>query len=61
MENYSIYLGTESEKYGFIEIVRQTGAVLAAVSGCGTGYHISIEATPKQADRINTIWAGVVK
>lgn len=59
MENYSIYLSTENEKYSFIEITRQAGAVLAAVSGCGTGYHISIQATPGQADRINAAWAGV--
>ena len=59
MENYSIYLHTENEKHSFIEIVRKAGAVLAAVSGCGTGYHISIQATPGQADRINSIWAGV--
>lgn len=59
MENYSIYLETENEKYTFMDIVRRSGAVLAAVSGCGSGYHISIQATPGQADRINTAWAGV--
>jgi hypothetical protein len=59
MENYSIYLQTENEKYTFMDIVRQAGAVLAAVSGCGSGYHISIQATPIQADRINAAWAGV--
>ena len=56
MENYSIYLETEKQKYSFIEIVRKAGAILAAVSGCGTGYHISIEATPGQAERINRMW-----
>lgn len=56
MENYSIYLETENQKYSFIEIVRTAGAILSAVSGCGTGYHISIEATPSQAQRINTMW-----
>ena len=61
MENYSIYLETETQKYNFMEIVRRTGAILAAVSGCGTGYHISIQATPGQADRINTIWAGAAE
>lgn len=59
MENYSIYLATENEKYSFIEITRQAGAVLTAVSGWGDGYNISIQATPSQANRINTIWAGV--
>ena len=58
MENYSIYLSTENEKYSFIEITRQAGAVLADVAGCGSGYHICIQATPNQADRINTAWAG---
>ncbi len=59
MENYSIYLSTENEKYTFMDIVRQAGAVLAAVSGCGSGYHISIQATPGQADRINAAWGAV--
>lgn len=59
MENYSIYLATENEKYDFMDIVRQAGAVLAAVSGCGSGYHISIQATPNQADRINAAWGAV--
>jgi len=59
MENYSIYLSTENEKYDFMDIVRQAGAVLAAVSGCGSGYHISIQATPNQADRINAAWGAV--
>lgn len=59
MENYSIYLSKENEKYSFIEIVRQAGAILAAVSGCGTGYHISIQATPAQARAINNAWGSV--
>lgn len=56
MENYSIYLDSENQKYSFIEIARQAGAELAAVSGCGTGYHISILATPGQAEQINRMW-----
>ena len=59
MENYSIYLSTESEKYAFMDIVRRLGATLSAVSGCGDGYHISITATPLQADQINSAWVGV--
>jgi hypothetical protein len=59
MENYSIYLNTEKDKYSFIEIVRNTGAVLTAVSGCGTGYHICILATPIQATQINNLWGAV--
>ena len=59
MENYSIYLSTETEKYDFMDIVRRSGAKLTDVSGCGPGYHICISATPKQAETINTAWAGV--
>ena len=56
MEYYNIYLPTETQKYNFIAIARDAGAVLASVSGCGTGYYISIQATPDQAERINSIW-----
>jgi hypothetical protein len=59
MENYSIYLSTENEKYAFIDIARTMGAVLSAVSGWGDGYNISIQATPRQADKINLEWARV--
>lgn len=58
MENYSIYLETETEKYNFMDLVRRSGAVLTDVAGCGSGYHICIQATPNQADRINTAWTG---
>ena len=53
MENYSIYFNHESEKYNFLGIARAVGAIIADVSGCGTGYHISIQATPAQAATIN--------
>ena len=59
MENYSIYLSTETEKYSFMDIVRRSGAKLTDVAGCGPGYHICISATPKQAETINTAWTGV--
>ena len=59
MENYSIYLSTETEKNDFMAIARQNGAKITDVSGCGPGYHICISATPKQAENINTAWAGV--
>ena len=59
MEIYSIYLDTETQKYSFMAIVRQAGAILADVSGCGSGYHISIQATPGQAARINDLWGRV--
>jgi hypothetical protein len=59
MENYSIYLHTETEKYDFMAIARQNGAKITDVSGYGDGYNISIQATPKQADEINLEWARV--
>lgn len=59
MENYSIYLSTENEKYTFMDIVRRAGGKITDVAGCGSGYHICISATPIQADRINAAWAGV--
>jgi len=59
MENYSIYLSTEKDKYSFISICRNAGAELTDVSGCGTGYHISILATPLQAERINKEWSAI--
>lgn len=59
MENYSIYLDKETEKYKMISIVREVGAILSDVSGCGTGYHISVQATPIQAETINRMFSGV--
>lgn len=59
MQNYSIYLSKETEKYAFMAICRNAGAVIDAVSGCGTGYHISISATPAQATAINNEWGKV--
>ena len=53
MQNYNIYLNTESEKYDFLQLARSTGAVVTGVSGCGTGYYIQIQATPTQAHIIN--------
>ena len=59
MENYSIYLSTESEKYDFITIVRMNGGKITDVSGCGPGYHICLLASPDQADRINAAWGAI--
>ena len=56
MENYSIYLEYETEKHTFMNIARTAGAKITDVSGCGTGYHISLLATPAQAARINRKW-----
>lgn len=56
MNDYSIYLPTETEKYDLIAAVREAGAKLAGVSGCGTGYYIQIEAEPEQIEYINKTW-----
>ena len=53
MNNYNIYLNTETEKYNLINLVRAAGAIVTGVSGCGTGYYIQIDATPDQARKIN--------
>ena len=53
MNNYSIYLATENEKYNFINISRNCGAKITGVSGCGTGYYIQIDATETQVTTIN--------
>ena len=58
MNNYNIIAGTESEKYNIINIARQVGAVLTGVSGCGSGYYIQIDATPEQANKINSMLGG---
>lgn len=59
MENYSVYLSTENEKYTFMDIVRSVGGIITDVSGCGPGYHICLQATPLQADLINLEWGMV--
>lgn len=56
MDYYSIYLSSEKDKHSFIEITKRAGAQLAAVSECGRGYNISIQATPIQAMHINLDW-----
>lgn len=58
MNNYNIIAGTETQKYNIINIIREAGAVLTGVSGCGTGYYIQIDATPEQADNINLLLGG---
>ena len=58
MNNYNIIAGTETQKYNIINIIREAGAVLTGVSGCGSGYYIQIDATPEQADNINLMLGG---
>lgn len=58
MQNYNIYLNTESEKYDFLTLARSAGAIVTGVSGCGTGYYIQIQATPTQAHIINGLLGG---
>ena len=53
MQNYNIYLSTETEKYNFMALARSAGAKITGVSGCGTGYYIQLQATPAQAHIIN--------
>lgn len=53
MKNYNIYAATENDKYTIIDVIRNAGAVLTAVSGCGAGYYIQLDATQEQADTIN--------
>ena len=60
MKNYNVYMKTENEKYNFMDAARRIGAVITAVSGCGTGYYIQLDATPQQADKINAFLSGGV-
>lgn len=53
MNSYNIYVSTETEKYQVIADIRSAGAVLTAVSGCGTGYYIQLDATPEQVFILN--------
>jgi len=58
MNNYNIIAGTETQKYNIINIIREAGAILTGVSGCGVGYYIQLDATPEQADNINIMLGG---
>lgn len=58
MNNYNIIAESEKQKYNIINIIRKVGAELTAVSGCGTGYYIQLDATPEQADSINLMLGG---
>ena len=53
MNNYNIYAATESDKYSILAIIREAGATITGVSGCGSGYYIQLDATPTQANAIN--------
>ena len=59
MNSYNIYVQTEQEKYSIIADIRATGAILTAVSGCGTGYYIQLNATPDQVYILNKKLGGV--
>lgn len=54
MKNYNIYVNTENKKYDVINIIREAGAVLTAVSGCGEGYYIQLDANENQVNEINS-------
>ena len=53
MHNYNIIATTEQEKYKIIEVIRNVGATLTAVSGYGSGFYIQLSADSTQADQIN--------
>lgn len=53
MNSYNIYVQTEQEKYNIIADIRAAGAILTAVSGCGEGYYIQLDATPEQVYILN--------
>lgn len=53
MQNYNIYVQTESEKYDILDMIRSAGGKVTGVSGCGTGYYIQLQATPGQALELN--------
>jgi len=55
MHNYSIYLATENEKQNLLHVARGCGAIITAVSGCGGGYYVQLNATDQQAQKINNI------
>lgn len=50
--NYSVFLNSANAKYRYMNAARVAGAYITDVSGCGTGYHISIDATPAQVEKI---------
>ena len=58
MNNYNIIADTEKQKHNIINIIRKAGATLTAVSGCGSGYYIQLDATPEQAGNINLMLGG---
>lgn len=53
MNNYNIVAATEKQKYNIVGIIRDAGATVTGVSGCGPGYYIQLDATPEQAETIN--------
>jgi 16S rRNA G1207 methylase RsmC len=53
VNTYSIYLADQASKYQLLTLARAMGAEIADVSGCGTGYMVSVRATADQADAIN--------
>ena len=58
MTSYNIIANSEDQKYNIINIIKKAGAVLTAVSGYGSGYYIQLDATPEQAEKINTMLGG---
>ena len=61
MNNYNVYIKEENTKYDFVDAARAIGAIITAVSGCGAGYYIQLDATPEQAEKINLYLQGAAQ
>ena len=56
MQKYSVYLETETEKYDLLRAIRATGCHLTDVSGCGSGYLVSLEADDERRAILERVW-----
>lgn len=56
MEKYSVYMETETEKYDLLRAIRAAGCHLADVSGCGSGYLVSLEADDTGRAYLERVW-----
>lgn len=57
--NYNLYLDSEQEKYDVIRRIKEIGAILTGVSGCGSGYYIQLDATDNEAAKLNEYLEGL--
>ena len=56
MKQYTVYLETEQEKYDLIRAIRAAGCNLTDVSGCGSGYLVSLEAEENSRLLLGRVW-----